>query len=214
MAERITVVKKSLTHYHTHPGSLSTTVSEASLDPFKAFAETYAYLSEKNILSEQSFANRAFDASLSVLRKMTTVESLNSAVKYLQNGGLAAMGIREQEPGYYGGHWKDTLLQHMIHDKPEQFVLNYLKNTTYRMISSQEKVKKLKRKTSGLRAKLDTREKQYAELNKELQQAKNRIRKRTAEKNKLLNSKSYKLGHALLKFPRKIYRLLNKSTRC
>lgn len=191
MADRITYVNEHLVCYRRNQDyGLVRSVAKSPLSPIQTWIDTKNSLIEHDRFSEQSFANKALDSIIYLLRSTCySWDALSEMIEILKDHALEDLSVREQEPGYYYNKWQEEYLHHLIHDSTQQFVAFLAFDSYTRYTNYLGKYRAQAVTTRRLK-------KQCTELSKELSRIK--------------ASKSYKLGKVVAWAPKNAFNLLKK----
>ena len=124
LAERISVVRDVLACERRVSDDISI---RALLEDPAGVISQWAVAKEKldraGVLPEQSYANKAVSGILAQLRNLSQSPAVfYSSVKWLQEEGLAKIGVKEQEEGYYNSSVLSDGIRHLMHDTPEEYL--------------------------------------------------------------------------------------------
>lgn len=179
LAKRITIVEDELVTYRKNQkDNLVNTVSKANLAPYQAWADIKTKLCRENAFPQKSFENKALDVVVYHLHHTQGYEAFADSVRYLKREGLAALGLKEREEGYYSSKWKEACLVHLLCDTPEEFLAFFAYNTYCQLYTSDAERYLLERRLAA--SKEDNR--------------------------KIRESKSYKIGKMITWLPGKLKR--------
>lgn len=241
LAERITIVNEGLINYRVNnEESLTGTLSRSPLVPLGAWISVEEKLTALNVFPEKSFVNKVIGAITALLRNIKEPEPFTETVKFLQNGGLEKLHIKEREENFYYVKWHYEFVKHLINDPLEDFQ-TYLMHQTYLQLTERtaEKIlqnEKLKVQRSEIKkltaeckkANTETKkaaktieqknkelEKKDRELEKksnELKKSDKKLDKANRELDKIRNSWSYKIGRVITWLPGKIKQIFIRKT--
>ena len=238
LAEKITVLNSALVTYRRlRPLSITETMRNKYDDLIRIWIHTASELKTHNLFPEQSFANRVWEHILWYLRSIRSDwESFEEAVNRLKDGDLEKLGITLRDPGYYYNPFYEELLTHLYREDAKLFLVSYL-FTVYEMLwdrtaSKQKSEKKLKKITKEQSKQLESQKNSIEEnkqriealirkseaLNEQIEMLQKQnadlCRKNADLKksyNNLENSRSFRIGSAIIQFPRRIKSIINKS---
>jgi glycosyltransferase EpsH len=182
LAERITTIEEPLVNYRKNQGtSLVGTLSRSAMTPFNAWMDAAKYLSDRGILPERSFVNKAVGSMIYLLRNLSNSEQLIDVVRYLQDEGLEKLHIRVQDEEYYYNKTHYMYVKHIIEDTAEEYC-RFMAFATYIELTEAIGEKRLINKTKNeLKADVKNKNAQIKALKKQLKEAN--------KENKLLTKK-------------------------
>lgn len=205
LADRIAITKDKLINYRVNQAtSLVGRVNKSPLAPVKAWMDTAEYLKTKNAFPARSFANKAIDSAIYMLRNISDKEAFYEAVNFYKNGAMDALGMCVQDEEYYYSPWHNDVIAHMRSDEPIDFMM-YLAHLNYMHLREVSEVKRnldkdkkdLKNEVKSLNKKISDRDKKIDELNGKNDRLK-------AEIEDIKNSVAFKIGLAVMWLPKKV----------
>ena len=124
LAERISVVRDVLACERRVSDDISIrALLEDPAGVISQWAAAKEKLDRAGVLPEQSYANKAVSGILAQLRNLSQSPAVfYSSVKWLQEEGLAKIGVKEQEEGYYNSSVLSDGIRHLMHDTPEEYL--------------------------------------------------------------------------------------------
>lgn len=152
MADRVTTVTDKLIHYRKNLNEgLVGTLSKAPMAPYHAWTSAAENLRKNNMFPERSFANKACESILYLLRNISTREAFMEVMHHLQKEGLEVLGLQVREPGYYYDEWHAQVVEHLNQDTPEDFQTFLAYNTYIRMARQDAKNRLARQKADAKR---------------------------------------------------------------
>lgn len=198
LANRVTTLDEALVNYRiSRKGGLVHSLSKSPVSPIQTWMDAADTLIAKNAFPEQSFANKALGSMIYLLRNIKDYSAFLQAYELLKTEGLSRMHIVSRPDGYYYKQWQKETVDHMWQDSPEELLIFLAYRSFLKMTETDMRYR-------SMRAKKEFNVKRYRRKKAELADAKEEILKLKNDKVEIKNSLDYRLGHWLLKLPRKI----------
>jgi glycosyltransferase EpsH len=229
LAQRITTIPEPLVNYRKNQGtSLVGTLSRSAMTPFQAWMDAAEYLSDRGILPERSFVNKAVGSMIYLLRNLFNSEQITDVVRYLQDEGLEKLHIREQDEEYYYNKHHYMYVKHILEDSAEEYC-RFMAFATYIELTEtigekrfiNRRKNKFKADVKKKNAQIKALKKQLKEVNKENNlltkkldeiTKENKVEFYKNENDKMRASWSFRIGKMIVWLPGKVKRIfLNTS---
>ncbi len=236
LAERITTIEEPLVNYRKNQGtSLVGTLSRSAMTPFQAWMDAAEFLSDRGILPERSFVNKAAGTIIYLLRNLMNSEQLIDMVRYLQDEGLEKLHIRKQGEEYYYSKKYYMYVKHIQEDSAEEFC-RFMAFATYIELTEligekglvdqtknelksdiKEKNTRIKNLKKQLKAANDEKKSLIKKLNevetlrKEIEEKENKVEFYKEENDKLRTSWSFRIGKRIVWLPGKVKKIFGNT---
>lgn len=240
-AKKISYVDKILMTYRKcQKSSLVGTLTTAPIVPINAWKDTALYLKSEDIFPGNSFANKAIDSMVYLLRNLPNLDAFTEAADYLKEGVLDTLGITDMSKDDYLVKWHADFVDVLL-NQPSRVAFEWMYEFDYkRMAAADSEVKILKRDKKSLETKIKQLDGKTKELNRSIAalEADNKDLKKDLDKSKedisRLNKKaddlkvqkdslnkeiadirgsvSFKIGRVLTFIPRKLKKMFKKSS--
>ena len=171
MADKISYVdKKLMTYRKCQKSSLVGTLTSAPLVPINAWRDTAESLQAKGIFPKVSFANKAIDSMVYLLRNLPSLNAFTEAVDYLKDGVLETLGLTDLDREDYIVKWHADFVEVLMTATP-QTAFEWMYEFDYKhMASANSEILILKNDKKKLNKKIESSEQKIESLNDKVKQ--------------------------------------------
>lgn len=186
-AEKVAYIDKVLMTYRKcQKASLVGTLTSAPIVPINAWRDTAVFLRENDIFPKISFANKAVDSMVYLLRNLPNLDAFSEAVDFLKDGILDMLGISDMAVENYIVKWHADFVDILINRTAKE-AFEWMYEFDYkRMASADAEVKILKaekKKNESRHKKVEEKLIKTEEKNEQLRQNNKKLQSELAERN-------------------------------